>query len=113
MGIELLTYTIEVLFCGCGCECTAILRKSGKEVAALGPMPVDFAFCMNHADAMLVLRDVPEDEQIGLKVQLESAFKARAEFLRKQIVAPSPLATAVISATPAILESCRKCTVRY
>ena len=112
MGIELLTYTLEVLFCGCGCECTVILRKSGKEVASLGPMPVALDFCASHVDAMLVLQDVPEDEQTGLKVQLVSAFRERAEARRRLIVAPSPFATAFVGATPAILESCRKCTAR-
>ncbi len=107
MGIELLTYTIEVLFCGCGCECNVILRKSGKEVATLGPMPVDLAFCAGHLDAMLVLQDVPDEEQTGLKVQLVNAFQARKEARRHQVEA------IMDTMSKAVLPDCRKCTVRY
>jgi len=112
MGIDLLAYNLEIRFCGCGCECSLTLLKGAREIATLGPMPVDLAFCASHLDAMLVLRDVPEDEQTGLKVQLVSAFRERAEARRRLIVAPSPFATAFVGATPAILESCRKCTAR-
>jgi hypothetical protein len=106
MEIELLTYTLEVLFCGCGCECTVILRKGGKEVATLGPMPIELNFCASHVDAMLLLQDVPEDEQTGLKVQLVDAFQARKEARRRQIEAIMNT-----MATP-VLADCRKCTAR-
>lgn len=106
MGIELLTYTLEVLFCGCGCECNVILRKSGKEVATLGPMPIELNFCASHLDAMLVLQDVPEDEQTGLKVQLVEAFQARKEARRRQVEAIMDTMATAISA------DCRKCTAR-
>jgi hypothetical protein len=112
MGINLLAYNLEIRFCGCGCECSLTLLKGAREIATLGPMPVDFSFCLGHLDAMLVLQNVPEDEQFRLKAQLENAFKQRAELLRRQIVEPSFLAKALAEAAPGIFESCRKCTGR-
>ena len=106
MGIDLLAYNLEIRFCGCGCECSLTLLKGAREIATLGPMPVDFSFCMGHLDAMLVLQDVPEYEQNGLKTQLESAFQARKEARRHQVEA------IMNTMAKAVFADCRKCTAR-
>lgn len=106
MGINLLVYNLEVRFCGCGCECSLTLLRGAREIAALGPMPVDLDFCAGHMDAMLVLQDVPKDEQTGLKTQLVSAFQARKEARRRQVEA------IMDTMSTAVLPDCRKCTAR-
>jgi hypothetical protein len=106
MGLDLLAYNLEIRFCGCGCECSLTLLRGAREIATLGPMPIELNFCAGHLDAMLLLQDVPEDEQVGLKVRLVDAFQARKEARRRQVEAIMDTMT-----TP-VLADCRKCTAR-
>lgn len=91
MGLILLSYTIEVVFCKCGRHCNFTIKKGGEKLLVTPEQPADLKFCMEALDAVAVLRGIPADEHGGLMIMLETAFRQHEEEMRRKPVGATPV----------------------
>ena len=120
MGIiEAMRYALQVEFLDFrerGLYCQLFIEenvaKDGKpdwrRVKSTSPQPANLRLCLGLLTDIGKFHEIPEYELVGLTIQLETAFRTKAEEERKKIITADPLTTALVEATPRIIAACEE-----
>ena len=109
------SYSLQVEFLNYGkhgLHYQMFIRKGEDRVASTPPQPANLALCLELLADIAKVREIPDDERIGLGIQLETAFRQRAEEDRKKVVLATPIEQLAIGVTSDVITALQECVSR-
>ncbi len=113
MRNELEICTLKFTFGVGGYSCSFTIRRGEIVIATAPTLPANKKFCLTALNYLAKVEQIPKAELIGLRIQLEQAFRERAEASRPRLDMPDLFTDVLIDVALADIAAVEEeCTAR-